>query len=217
VLPSPSPSLYREATHLFADFSRLKPGDFRVDIAEATAQGVSCLKPEYIADYLMQVIMLGPGVESSSFFIIASLHPPVRDNYLKGFKPAVSFYHDPPIREETAAVLIKILCPSTLPEKSSCWWVAPAHRATADRCFITGGGRGGKGGLLLHVRVYLWRQHRERKGGFTCPGVRRGEAPCACSPSGPGYPHSDSVRGSAGFSFKRLLSAGTGNMCAWMV
>ncbi|XP_047206276.1 DNA topoisomerase 2-binding protein 1 [Girardinichthys multiradiatus] len=54
VLPSPSPSLYREATHLFADFSRLKPGDFRVDIAEATAQGVSCLKPEYIADYLMQ-------------------------------------------------------------------------------------------------------------------------------------------------------------------
>lgn len=54
VLPSPSPSLYREATHLFADFSRLKPGDFRVDIAEATAQGVTCLKPEYIADYLMQ-------------------------------------------------------------------------------------------------------------------------------------------------------------------
>ncbi|MEQ2202488.1 hypothetical protein XENOCAPTIV_003154 [Xenoophorus captivus] len=39
VLPSPSPSLYREATHLFADFSRLKPGDFRVDIAEATVQG----------------------------------------------------------------------------------------------------------------------------------------------------------------------------------
>ncbi|XP_028289233.1 DNA topoisomerase 2-binding protein 1 isoform X2 [Parambassis ranga] len=54
VLPSPSPSLYREATHLFADFSRLKPGDFRVDISEATSQGVTCLKPEYIADYLMQ-------------------------------------------------------------------------------------------------------------------------------------------------------------------
>uniref|UniRef100_A0A3Q2QB38 DNA topoisomerase II binding protein 1 n=1 Tax=Fundulus heteroclitus TaxID=8078 RepID=A0A3Q2QB38_FUNHE len=54
VLPSPSQSLYREATHLFADFSRLKPGDFRVDVAEATAQGVTCLKPEYIADYLMQ-------------------------------------------------------------------------------------------------------------------------------------------------------------------
>uniref|UniRef100_A0A3B5LZJ7 DNA topoisomerase II binding protein 1 n=1 Tax=Xiphophorus couchianus TaxID=32473 RepID=A0A3B5LZJ7_9TELE len=54
VLPSPSPSLYREASHLFADFSRLKPGDFRVDVAEATAQGVTCLKPEYIADYLMQ-------------------------------------------------------------------------------------------------------------------------------------------------------------------
>ncbi|XP_014869751.1 DNA topoisomerase 2-binding protein 1 [Poecilia latipinna] len=54
VLPSPSPSLYKEATHLFADFGRLKPGDFRVDVAEATAQGVTCLKPEYIADYLMQ-------------------------------------------------------------------------------------------------------------------------------------------------------------------
>ncbi|KAM4718821.1 DNA topoisomerase 2-binding protein 1 isoform 2-T2 [Anableps anableps] len=54
VLASPSPSLYREATHLFADFSRLKPGDFRVDVSEATAQGVTCLKPEYIADYLMQ-------------------------------------------------------------------------------------------------------------------------------------------------------------------
>ncbi|XP_070784264.1 DNA topoisomerase 2-binding protein 1 [Enoplosus armatus] len=54
VLPSPSPSLYREATHLFADFSRLKPGDFRVDVSEATSHGVTCLKPEYIADYLMQ-------------------------------------------------------------------------------------------------------------------------------------------------------------------
>ncbi|XP_058499828.1 DNA topoisomerase 2-binding protein 1 isoform X1 [Solea solea] len=54
VLPSPSPSLYKEATHLFADFSRLKPGDFRVNVSEATAEGVTCLKPEYIADYLMQ-------------------------------------------------------------------------------------------------------------------------------------------------------------------
>ncbi|XP_053198705.1 DNA topoisomerase 2-binding protein 1 [Scomber japonicus] len=54
VLPSPSPSLYKEATHVFADFTRLKPGDFRVDLSEATAQGVTCLKPEYIADYLMQ-------------------------------------------------------------------------------------------------------------------------------------------------------------------
>ncbi|XP_037829239.1 DNA topoisomerase 2-binding protein 1 isoform X2 [Kryptolebias marmoratus] len=54
VLPSPSPSFYKEATHLFADFSRLKPGDFRVDVTEASAQGVTCLKPEYIADYLMQ-------------------------------------------------------------------------------------------------------------------------------------------------------------------
>lgn len=54
VLPSPSPSLYKEATHLFADFSRLKPGDFRVDISEAASLGVTCLKPEYIAEYLMQ-------------------------------------------------------------------------------------------------------------------------------------------------------------------
>ncbi|XP_076577611.1 DNA topoisomerase 2-binding protein 1 [Chaetodon auriga] len=54
VLPSPSPSLYKEATHLFADFSRLKPGDFRVNISEAASNGVTCLKPEYIADYLMQ-------------------------------------------------------------------------------------------------------------------------------------------------------------------
>ncbi|KAM9826812.1 DNA topoisomerase 2-binding protein 1 [Neosynchiropus ocellatus] len=54
VLPSPSPTLYREATHLFADFSRLKPGDFRVDVSEAAEHGVTCLKPEYIADYLMQ-------------------------------------------------------------------------------------------------------------------------------------------------------------------
>uniref|UniRef100_A0AAX7URN1 BRCT domain-containing protein n=1 Tax=Astatotilapia calliptera TaxID=8154 RepID=A0AAX7URN1_ASTCA len=54
VLPGPSPSMYKEATHLFADFSRLKPGDFRVDVLEATSQGVTCLKPEYIADYLMQ-------------------------------------------------------------------------------------------------------------------------------------------------------------------
>nr|XP_046226965.1 DNA topoisomerase 2-binding protein 1 [Scatophagus argus] len=54
VLPSPSPSLYKEATHLFADFSRLKPGDFRVDVSEAASQGVTCLKTEYIADYLMQ-------------------------------------------------------------------------------------------------------------------------------------------------------------------
>ncbi|KAI1888905.1 hypothetical protein AGOR_G00173580 [Albula goreensis] len=54
VFPSPSPALYKDTTHLFADFSRLKPGDFRVDVEEAVSQGVKCLKPEYIADYLMQ-------------------------------------------------------------------------------------------------------------------------------------------------------------------
>uniref|UniRef100_A0A4W4ESJ0 BRCT domain-containing protein n=1 Tax=Electrophorus electricus TaxID=8005 RepID=A0A4W4ESJ0_ELEEL len=54
VLPSPSPSLYKDTTHLFADFSQLGPGDVRVDVAEASAHGVKCLRPEYIADYLMQ-------------------------------------------------------------------------------------------------------------------------------------------------------------------
>uniref|UniRef100_A0A6Q2WT35 BRCT domain-containing protein n=1 Tax=Esox lucius TaxID=8010 RepID=A0A6Q2WT35_ESOLU len=50
----PSPSFYKGTTHLFAEFSRLKPGDFRVDVPEAMSQGVKCLKPEFIADYLMQ-------------------------------------------------------------------------------------------------------------------------------------------------------------------
>ncbi|OXB65945.1 hypothetical protein ASZ78_002693 [Callipepla squamata] len=49
-----SASFFKEATHLFADFSKLKPDDTRVDIAEAAAQGVNCLKPEYIADFLIQ-------------------------------------------------------------------------------------------------------------------------------------------------------------------
>ncbi|XP_027728064.1 DNA topoisomerase 2-binding protein 1 isoform X2 [Vombatus ursinus] len=54
VLPGHSVPLFKEATHLFADFSKLKPDDTRVNIAEAAAQKVNCLKPEYIADYLMQ-------------------------------------------------------------------------------------------------------------------------------------------------------------------
>ncbi|KAM6422581.1 LOW QUALITY PROTEIN: DNA topoisomerase 2-binding protein 1 [Rhynochetos jubatus] len=49
-----SVSLFKEATHLFADFSKLKPDDARVNVAEAAAQGVHCLRPEYIADYLIQ-------------------------------------------------------------------------------------------------------------------------------------------------------------------
>ncbi|KAM4688611.1 DNA topoisomerase 2-binding protein 1 [Discoglossus pictus] len=49
-----SSSLFKEATHLFADFSKLKPDDSRVNVAEAAEQGVHCLKPEYIADYLMK-------------------------------------------------------------------------------------------------------------------------------------------------------------------
>jgi len=52
-------SLFKEATHLFADFSKLKPDDTRVNVAEAAAQGVNCLKPEYIADYLIQVCRRG--------------------------------------------------------------------------------------------------------------------------------------------------------------
>ncbi|NWJ01890.1 TOPB1 protein, partial [Crypturellus undulatus] len=49
-----SGALFKEATHLFADFSKLKPEDSRVNVAEAAAHGVNCLKPEYIADYLIQ-------------------------------------------------------------------------------------------------------------------------------------------------------------------
>ncbi|XP_075349429.1 DNA topoisomerase 2-binding protein 1 isoform X1 [Mycteria americana] len=49
-----SVSVFKEATHLFADFSKLKPDDTRINVAEAAAQGVNCLKPEYIADYLIQ-------------------------------------------------------------------------------------------------------------------------------------------------------------------
>nr|XP_033785877.1 DNA topoisomerase 2-binding protein 1 isoform X2 [Geotrypetes seraphini] len=47
-------SLFKETTHLFADFSKLKPNNARVNVAEAAEQGVNCLKPEYIAEYLMQ-------------------------------------------------------------------------------------------------------------------------------------------------------------------
>ncbi|KAM7176693.1 DNA topoisomerase 2-binding protein 1 [Macrochelys suwanniensis] len=54
VLPGHSLLLYKEATHLFADFSKLKPDDARVNVLEAATQGVNCLKPEYIADYLIQ-------------------------------------------------------------------------------------------------------------------------------------------------------------------
>ena len=55
VLPAHSLSLLKEVTHLFADFNKLKPEDAKVNISEAVYQGVNCLKPEYIADYLIQV------------------------------------------------------------------------------------------------------------------------------------------------------------------
>ncbi|XP_064443595.1 DNA topoisomerase 2-binding protein 1 isoform X2 [Mirounga angustirostris] len=54
VLPGHSVPLFKEATHLFSDFNKLKPDDSGVNIAEAAAQNVYCLKTEYIADYLMQ-------------------------------------------------------------------------------------------------------------------------------------------------------------------
>ncbi|EHB11472.1 DNA topoisomerase 2-binding protein 1 [Heterocephalus glaber] len=54
VLPGHSLPLFKEATHLFSDFNKLKPDDSRVNIAEAAAQNVYCLRTEYIADYLMQ-------------------------------------------------------------------------------------------------------------------------------------------------------------------
>ncbi|XP_069765206.1 DNA topoisomerase 2-binding protein 1 isoform X2 [Narcine bancroftii] len=54
VLPGHLSAEYKEATHLFADFSKLKPEDPRVNLTEALEQNVLCLKPEYIADYLIQ-------------------------------------------------------------------------------------------------------------------------------------------------------------------
>ncbi|XP_036747981.2 DNA topoisomerase 2-binding protein 1 isoform X1 [Manis pentadactyla] len=54
VLPGHSVPLFKEATHLFSDFNKLKPDDSELNIAEAAAQNVYCLKTEYIADYLMQ-------------------------------------------------------------------------------------------------------------------------------------------------------------------
>ncbi|XP_055425635.1 DNA topoisomerase 2-binding protein 1 isoform X5 [Bubalus kerabau] len=54
VLPGYSVSLFKEATHLFSDFNKQKPDDSGVNIAEAAAQNVYCLKTEYIADFLMQ-------------------------------------------------------------------------------------------------------------------------------------------------------------------
>ncbi|XP_052043452.1 DNA topoisomerase 2-binding protein 1 isoform X2 [Apodemus sylvaticus] len=53
VLPGHPQPLFKDATHLFCDFNKLKPDDCRVFIAEATAQNMACLKTEYIADYLM--------------------------------------------------------------------------------------------------------------------------------------------------------------------
>ncbi|XP_060541893.1 LOW QUALITY PROTEIN: DNA topoisomerase 2-binding protein 1-like [Pantherophis guttatus] len=54
VLSAYSPPIFREVTHFFADLNKVKPEDVRINIREATAQGVNCLKPEYIADYLIQ-------------------------------------------------------------------------------------------------------------------------------------------------------------------
>ncbi|KAF6101462.1 DNA topoisomerase II binding protein 1 [Phyllostomus discolor] len=54
VLPGHSVLLFKEATHLFSDGNKLKPDDSGVNIAEAVAQNVYCLKTEYIADYLTQ-------------------------------------------------------------------------------------------------------------------------------------------------------------------
>ncbi|KAM7063258.1 DNA topoisomerase 2-binding protein 1 isoform 2-T2 [Molossus nigricans] len=54
VLPGHSVPLFKEATHLFSDFNKVKPDDSGVNITEAAAQNVYCLKTEYIADYLTQ-------------------------------------------------------------------------------------------------------------------------------------------------------------------
>lgn len=54
-MPGHSLPLLREVTHLFADFNKLKPEDLKVNVEEVAAQGVNCLKPDYIAEYLTQV------------------------------------------------------------------------------------------------------------------------------------------------------------------
>ena len=54
VLPGHSVSLFKEAAHLFCDFNKLKPDDSGVNIEEAAAQNVYCLKTEYITDFLRQ-------------------------------------------------------------------------------------------------------------------------------------------------------------------
>lgn len=65
MLPGHSVPLFKEATHLFSDFNKLKPDDSGVNIAEAAAQNVYCLKTEYIADYLMQVCEISSLISSS--------------------------------------------------------------------------------------------------------------------------------------------------------
>lgn len=55
MLPGHPEPLFKDATHLFCDFNKLKPDDCRVFITEATAQNMVCLKTEYIADYLVLV------------------------------------------------------------------------------------------------------------------------------------------------------------------
>ncbi|XP_073915497.1 DNA topoisomerase 2-binding protein 1 isoform X3 [Castor canadensis] len=54
VLPGHSVPFFKEATHLFSDLNKLKPDDSGINIAEAVAQNVHCLRTEYIADFLMQ-------------------------------------------------------------------------------------------------------------------------------------------------------------------
>lgn len=77
VLPSASSSMYGDTTHLFADFSRLKPGESWVDVPEAVSHGVKCLKPEFIADYLMQEP--SPPVELYYLAEAAQCLPPASD------------------------------------------------------------------------------------------------------------------------------------------
>ncbi|XP_069861535.1 DNA topoisomerase 2-binding protein 1 isoform X1 [Dipodomys merriami] len=54
VLSGHAASLFKEATHLFSDLHKRKAEDSGVNVAEAAAQDVRCLRTEYIADYLMQ-------------------------------------------------------------------------------------------------------------------------------------------------------------------
>lgn len=139
----------------------------------------------------------------------------------------MSFYHDPPIREETAAVLIKILCPSSLPEKSSWRWMGgtgvlrtePPRTAASspvaakerkEGCCFTSGSIYGvsteRGKVGSHVRE----SGEGRRPAHLESGALQ-------TPAGRDTRTETQSASLLASSFLRLLTTGTGNMCTWVV